>query len=551
MPKRKLPISSIPYSTNDGGRWLKKALDPADVDVDIIGMPDTATNSRTVLNYQMQADVPIPDPDTYIPTNVSSYDADLYLFQSPLIFGMSVSYPQGTRDPSTGPIHVDFSKLTLACSPGTAPRTVNVFVNDQIEGSTYSAKLDNFTNYCQRYRMIYGGVQAIPACSALFDSGTIEATQQIYNPENMNVSNCTKNNYKIFENLAANTETLPNYNAKVTNGKIYRKQKYNTNDFANSGIAIQNPTSLYCRYKEGTYMPYKIRNPLVHQYMNSEERAVVETPFVMTNTAIYSYTIDMDPDVINGQDFGSSGLHHGCWSGPMDYDPSNRVFKPVDTSTPVDNIFKYANNISICVKCFSKTGIAFWLRFSLDLWNQYDSSRNCFYQIVGPNDVNIDFNLPEVIPAYNQVDPVIKQLVAEGANDRGSVYANCEVLNGTIENVYTAPENPLLLLPSGDSNIGVINFKSIGVQASIRLIFRIGIEMLITAGGVYSPFKHKAPKYDEKAINSYVRAVHNMRDAFLGNAATAEGHYDYALNVSNIVSSLANPGSGWYGRVSI
>ena len=117
-------------------------------------MPDTATNARTVLNYQSQADISIPDPDTYIPTNISSYDADLYLYQNPLVFAMAVSYPQGTRDPSTGGILIDWRGGTITLPAGTAPRTVNIITNDQIEGTTFQEKTASFKNYCQRYRMI-------------------------------------------------------------------------------------------------------------------------------------------------------------------------------------------------------------------------------------------------------------------------------------------------------------------------------------------------------------------------------------------------------------
>lgn len=47
MPKRdRLEISSYPYNTLNGGKWLKKALDPADTDVDVVGFPDTETVPR-------------------------------------------------------------------------------------------------------------------------------------------------------------------------------------------------------------------------------------------------------------------------------------------------------------------------------------------------------------------------------------------------------------------------------------------------------------------------------------------------------------------------
>lgn len=533
MPKRrKISSSAIslntPYSSNNGGRWLKKALDPADIDVELMGMPDTATNARAVLNYQMQADIPIPDQDTYVPTTVSSYDADLYLFQNPLIYGISISYPQGTRDPSTGPIVINWETMSFSIASGTAPRTVNTFLNDQIEGTTFYDKVENFNKYCQRYRMIYGGVQGIPACSALFDSGTIEATQQIFSPENSNIGDLVKISSagpndpqhllsSTHDNLlgaAPAIETSPD-------GKIYKKQKFNINDFPDSGNSIQNPASLYCRYKEGVYMPYKIRNPLVHEYLNSEERAVFEAPYVMTSQAYWIY---------------GSGTNSRS-KGAYDYDPNTRTFNAINVPAPSE--IHSADFLSIFIKCYSKTGIPFWLRFATGA----NINSTVAY---GP----ATFTLPQLVNCYLSTTAVVEENF--GGTSGHDYWRNVRVVNATFGNNDEISQYPMFALPFFDSNIGVVNFKSIGIQASIRLIFRLGFEFMITAGGVYSPFKHKAPKYDARAISSYIKACHNMRDAFHGDAATPEGHLDYTRNINAITSSsVSNAGSSWYGRVSV
>jgi len=537
MPKRrKISSSAItvntPYSSNNGGRWLKKALDPADIDVELMGMPDTATNARAVLNYQMQADIPIPDQDTYVPTTVSSYDADLYLFQNPLIYGISISYPQGTKDPSTGPIIVDWSTMKFTIASGTAPRTVNTFLNDQIEGVTFYDKISNFNKYCQRYRMIYGGVQGIPACSALFDSGTIEATQQIFSPENSNIGDLVKissaqpNNpdhllTTVHENLLGASPAIET----AADGKIYKKQKFNINDFPDSGNSIQNPASLYCRYKEGVYMPYKIRNPLVHEYLNSEERAVFEAPYVITNQAYWVL------GAVNDVPLGK---------GVYDYDPNTRTFSPIGYENVEASRATYA---AVYLKCYSKTGIPFWLRIATGDTNHagYLDTRS------------FTITLPQLINSYLSSNAIIEENFSKVVDGSTLNYwRNVRAVNATFGNNDEVSQYPMFALPFFDSNIGVINFKSIGIQASIRLIFRLGFEFMITAGGVYSPFKHKAPKYDARAISSYIKACHNMRDAFHGDAATPEGHLDYTRNINAITSSsVSNAGSSWYGRVSV
>lgn len=553
MPKRRKISSSgaitvnTPYSSNNGGRWLKKALDPADIDVELMGMPDTATNARAVLNYQMQADIPIPDQDTYIPTSVSSYDADLYVFQNPLIYGISVSYPQGTKDPSSGTIVCDFIHGKMTLSAGTAPRTVNVFVNDQIEGSNFYSKIANFTKYCQRYRMIYGGVQGIPACSALFDSGTIEATQQIFSPENSQISDLVKNrnindpgipDHLLGANQAGFLGNAPNFSFS-NDGKIYKKQKFNLNDFPDSGNSIQNPAALYCRYKEGVYMPYKIRNPLVHEYLNSEERAVFEAPFVMTNQVYWAAGLD------------NSGTQSAI-SGSCDYDPATRTYSCLNIPS---NDFTGCTQMSFFVKCFLKTGVPFWLRITQGAKIKDSNTVSVLGYATSVNPKAI--SLPQLINGYENTAGVYSTSDYTSNTDNQvttnyEIWTTVRAFNATYGTNDEITQYPMYSLPFYDSNIGVINFKSIGIQASIRLIFRLGFEFMITAGGVYSPFKHKAPKYDARAISSYIKACHNMRDAFHGDAATPEGHLDYTRNINAITSStVSNAGSSWYGRVSV
>lgn len=504
-------ISDFPYNTNDGGAWLRKALDPAELAVEVVGMPDTATNARTVLNYQMQNDLLAPDSDTYIPSNVATYDATLYLYQNPIMFGMGVSYPQGTKDPSSGTLNINWATGKILFPPGTAPRTVTCFLNDQIEGASFKDKLDNFKRYCQRYRMIYGGAQAIPACSDMFDSGTIEATQQIYNPENTNEVDIVKYTTEQLGHISSvmgETSNDGRYGA-------YKKQIFNENDYPDSGSAIQNPTALFCRYKEGCYMPYKLRNPLIHPYLNSEETAVHEGPYIMTNICVYRYTV-------------GTTVH----AGYCDYDASTRELKinfDADYFAPNDS-----NNAYFFIKCYLKSGVPFWLSFHVVASGVGGVLDSTYYDWVPPSRIEAfetaDYLHQEQNTTTQRTFTVYKSNATIGLNDEVTNY-------------------PFKVLPTVDSNIGVINFKSIAVQASIRLIFRLGFEFMIVSGGVYSPFKHKAPRFDQKALDSYISATHNMRDAFYGDAATSAGHQEFSTRILDLVAG--NTGTGWYGQVAV
>lgn len=504
-------LASLPYSTLDGGRWLKKALDPVDINTEIIGLPDINTNQRAILNYQMQDDIPVPRSETFNPNVMQSYDADLYLYQDPIVYGTSISYPQGTKNPADYPITINVTHdsegmhLDITLSSGTAPRTTRTFYNNQIEGDTPAQKLKSLEKYCQRSRLIYGGIQAIPACSALFDSGTIEATQQIFSPENKLINDCEVSGYQL---------------------KSLRTQIFKENDFPDEGSSIQNATSLYCRYKEGLYMPYKLVNPLVYPYKGSEEKTLIEAPYVFTGI----YEVYITSEQVDGSTPERVHLH------PTYQVESNSYH--LDYAQPTLNII---NNIYIYLSYVNKFGQDFTVCASYEMTPSETPAPSNFNMVIqGPKTVG---SYPHVLGGDG--------FIASKTETRDTLKCN----NISIGTKMSTAELPAML-PQLNNNIGIVCFRSIGLQASVRLIFRVGLEMMIVAGGIYSPFKHKAPNYDQKALNSYVRACHSMRDAFLGNAATPEGHDDYAAHIAEIVAAddsgnVSNMGSRWYGKVSV
>ena len=107
------------------------------------------------------------------------------------------------------------------------------------------------------------------------------------------------------------------------------------------------------------------------------------------------------------------------------------------------------------------------------------------------------------------------------------------------------------------SRICVINFRSISTTAGMKMLIRIGNEITLSSGTIYSMFKHRSPSYDENAIKSYLRCIHEMKDAFYGDAASDEGHDKYADMSRSIVwqtppsDYITTQGINFSGQVSV
>lgn len=496
----------LPYNTIDGGMWLKKALDPADIDTQVAGLPDINTNPRTVLNYQFQSDIPLPAVGSYNPNISQSYDSDFYVYQNPITFGMSASRPSGLKPIQGGTQARILENGEIQIPDGEVPSTIQLFENPQIEGNTKNEKIQSLERYCQKYRMIYGGVQCIPACSQMFDSGTIEATQQCFSPKNTFVKNVVVNN---------------DVNAA---SPVIACQTFYPNDFPDNGSAIQSTSTLFCRYKEGTYMPYKLKNPLVYDYKSSEQTTFNIAPYLIADG------INFEVNLSGGSNTNSYLLH---------YDPDNKKF----TNSNLSSInFDNVTGAAWTFTCYTKTGIRFNVKIYLNAPTGFGH--------INPQ----NFTFPEVLPAY-QVNTSETRKWFPLPNS-GYAYDIYITTPNTISLNASDTTQSELVMPYQETNLGLICFRSIGLQATIRVIFRFGLEMMITVGGIYSPFKHKAPRYDQKALNSYVRACHNMKDAFLGNAASPAGHdayTSYLLNVVNTDSAtgLTNLGAGWDSNVNV
>lgn len=620
-----------PFATVEGGKWLSKALDPASIRTDVGGLPDTNSANVCVLNYQTQDaivpyDVSVTD-GSITNAEYTSYDADLFLYQHPIYLGCSASYLSDTTNPADGrmkimagttkitvtknggnpavptltiesstrsDIGVFFSQVNSFSSPVFGPRTVSLIKNEQIPGRTYADQQKSMSDFCQRYRVIYGGAQVIPSCSDNYNSGTVEACQQVFNSGESVSANI---NESASNQIALRDFTPASGPADV--GRFVTTQvkmlTFNTNDFPNSSDIVQNPQGLLTRYREGVFMPYKIVNPLNHPYLTAEEQKVINAPFWITGAQAKLY----DTTNINNHKITKFPSGNNDWI-QMVWDRKTNGFILPETA------FGGGGTINaimgwVVLNCVNYLGIGYNIliympslasvtgtdTFRLDGGAGYNNladgnviTFNSYYST--ETALNIDGSVSRcafnTVPLANRVVRIgggLKYQPAAGGNsttivewmtggtvNNGVVYsssANRITVNQDATAVQTLEGNELngMVTFPQHSRIGVINFRSISTTAGMKMLIRIGNEITLSSGTIYSMFKHRSPSYDENAIKSYLRCIHEMKDAFYGDAASDEGHDKYADMIRSIVwqtppsDYITTQGINFSGQVSV
>lgn len=620
-----------PFATVEGGKWLSKALDPASIRTDVGGLPDTNSANVCVLNYQTQDaivpyDVSVTD-GSITNAEYTSYDADLFLYQHPIYLGCSASYLSDTTNPADGrmkimagttkitvtknngnpavptltienstrsDIGVFFSQVNSFSSPVFGPRTVSLIKNEQIPGRTYADQQKSMSDFCQRYRVIYGGAQVIPSCSDNYNSGTVEACQQVFNSGESVSANINEST----SNQAALRDFTP-ASGPADVGRFVTTQvkmlTFNTNDFPNSSDIVQNPQGLLTRYREGVFMPYKIVNPLNHPYLTAEEQKVINAPFWITGaqaklydtTNINNHKITKFPSgnndwiqmvwdrktngfILPETAFAGNGTinaimgwvvlncvnYLGIGYNILIYMPSLASVTGTDTFR-LDGVAAY-NNLA------DGNVITFTSYYSTDSALNIDGSvsRYAFNTVPLASRVVKSGGGLKYQPAAGGNSTTIVEWMTGGRVNDGVVYsssANRITVNQDASAVQTLEGNQLngMVTFPQHSRIGVINFRSISTTAGMKMLIRIGNEITLSSGTIYSMFKHRSPSYDENAIKSYLRCIHEMKDAFYGDAASDEGHDKYADMIRSIVwqtppsDYITTQGINFSGQVSV
>ena len=550
---RKAGLKAYEYA--EGRAWLWKALNPQNTETASVGIPSHQTNNISCLNYQSQYDI---TPPGNISATAPSYDVDLFLNHNPLLFGCAITSPTGTMDLSeigALRIAIDTGAKTITLSPEDSPmktvalRTATQLINTQInpEVFKYSGSLASrrvlFSQLTQKNRMAYGSALAIPTCSDLNNGGLITACQQICEPQ----------------------RTL------IDSAKGVYLNSYTNSDFPDVSDTIQNPQMYSARYNDGCYMPYKMREPFTQGYTNSEREVTCRAPYVVTGISaicLISYSSTNAGTTFGTQEqFFSVDTTSSTFSavasfpsGVVDADKMQVLALKVyatnylgqkgyyfisknlkgssgqytETKTPA-----IATNVSNTLilnslQVGSVLGNVFngpifegpWPngRVAFPTTTAVSSAATFFGSTAILN--NEIIRIPEIVTFYDS------QGTADFQNPNGLQFGSLDITVGGTGGAERGTIPDML-----ENQMATVHMTGVSNTAPVKLILKMGIEILLTAGSPYSPFKFISPKYDESALKSYLRCTRVMRDAYFAAAGGAGGQVDFMRALNDLIEN--------------
>lgn len=516
--------ASVVAATSAGKDWLLKALDPFNQRNEILGMPSPNSDTVAVLNYVSSDSIDPPVTAGYgvgFDATKAAFDAELYLFQHPIVFGTSFAGRTGST-PINHYTTFGFktvvsgggNSLQISVPLGSEPWTPKIYMNTQLSGdSKYATALSALKSNVEGYKIIYGGAQIIPTCSAMYNQGYMEATQQIFAPR---------------VGQAREVYNPPEYGLGIVSDvddfyAAYPTQYFSKSDFPTSVNTLSNPKAVSFQYQQGLIVPYQLNKVTEADYCSAESVVL--------------------PICTEYKVFGCGYCENGAYKDvPFDYSRNGWVFP---------NLFP--TNAYILFKCISNEGVIFgiYMEIIFSVLNGAPAATSFAHNFWGGNvevPLHISGNPSQVNPIglcpNNNDTPRVK------AKPDGNVFANIYFINGgrtsggtrtDIFPGYAAPEAGLYLpfRQNGEERIAAVLFKSISFTASMKIIFRLGFEVTVPAGSPYSIFKHICPGLDEQALRGYIRASRRMKDAYEGYFATDKGHAQYLAFISQLLSMAA------------
>ena len=553
--------------SEEGRKWLWKALNPADPGTAAIGIPTGQSNNISTLNYQSQYDITAPPGVT---SAYPSFDCDLYLNHNPVIFGTAISYPSGSMDLSgVGTFEINTTvdeaekTVTVKITPDDIPdkpvamRTVQQLTNSQIDprafqySNSLASKRVLYSQIIQKARLSYGSAHVIPTCSDLNNGGLITACQQVCEPKESMIDE--------------------------TNG--IHLLSYNENDFPNIEDTIQNPQMYSARYNDGCYMPYKIRDPFNNDYVASEREMTCRAPYVVTGVSLL--VADQFGTVAGGvftENTSANATNYTVRQVPMTLTQAadSTMFTIEATTSTAHTAGEVANTksnvLAIRFDVCNLIGQRGYFYVSLNDESKKDvQSKSYGFSNIISNSTSST--------SYKQMSNMFNGPFVEGmsgdftagqlkAADNGPLWKSMfqgkqwfripRLITAWDSQGLGASQNPmgiqwvsvdttltslssLKALTRGtipdmlEKQMCAVHMTGVSATAPIKLIMRMGVEILLTASSLYSPFKYISPEYDESAIKSYLRCTRAMRDAYYANAGGIGGQAEFIRAMTDLV----------------
>lgn len=536
------------WETPDGRRWLIKALNPNDVAVAATGIPTLQSRNISVLNWQGEYSVDVP---ANLDPNNPSYDSTMFLYQHPLIFGMSATRPEGTMDMRDFPryFQIKFAgtagsvagKASIETSsapakPISMSRCVQ-YLNNQVDPSVFNGDISLagrrklFTQLTQKNRITYGGATIIPTCSAEHNGGSLAVCQQVFSPRKSIVGN--NNDLELDTFLAS--------------------------DFPDTSDLVQNPQMYYGRFQDGAYIPYKLHDPSNNLYSNSEQQVATRSPyFVKAITFIGTEAADSGSPDLTEVPATYSGVNVNQFTATSARD----MYRVFGIRLYIQTYTGLTGYITLSLADANHSGgnsSVFWVNETGTAKTCANLARTLIKEGTAWSSVsgsassleldNVYMKLPELVTAYDWVD------ASQLANPFGSYYISEDITT------QVNPTDPDLkvgtICPFNGQSLVTIHISGASNTAPIKMLLRYGVEILLTASSPYSPFKFMSPRYDESAIKSYARCIRAMRDAYFANAGSIPGQTDYVNKLMTLVENdsaddlnrTMNQGGAWTGVV--
>lgn len=539
------------WETPEGRRWLLKSLNPNDVSVVSAGIPTLQNRNISVLNWQGEYSVDVPP--NLIATN-PSYDSTMFLYQHPLIFGMSAALPAGCMDMRDYKYYFKISRPTGGGTPGTdaAVYTLEVssdsekpisltrcaqYLNKQIDPSVFngdtslSGRRKLFTQLTQKNRIIYGGATIIPTCSAENNSGSLAVCQQVFSPRKSVLGNNT--------NIELDTFLL--------------------SDFPDTSDLVQNPQMYYGRFQDGAYIPYKLHEPALNEYAGSEQQITTRAPFYVTKISFLG---------TKGADAASPMLEEiEAKPGPINTnhfyaESAEELYRCVAVRLYIQLYTGQRGYITLSLASTEAAGTPSSLFYADDAGttvNCVNTANNVIVENSAYASWSTNAATLELDGRYLKVPGLVTAAEWQSTNLLAN-YPGCSWVSSDITTQINPSDKDLLkdtICPYNGQSLITVHMSGVSNTAPIKMLLRYGAEILLTASSPYSPFKFMSPRYDESAIKSYARCIRSMRDAYFANAGSIPGQTDYVNKLMALIENdsaedlnrAMNQGGAWTGVV--